>query len=81
MRDNLNIINDCLKRHWSDLYLSDDEWVSLQRSLVGNKKYDYYAYQAPQTDHLDVSLIVLALTSVDASMAAGGRIYPVPTEA
>ena len=41
MRDNLSLINDCLKRHWSDLHLSDDEWVKLQRSLVGNKKYDY----------------------------------------
>jgi len=41
MRDNLDIINDCLKRHWSDLYLSDDEWEKLQQSLVSNKKYDY----------------------------------------
>ena len=41
MRDNLDIINGCLKRHWSDLYLSDAHWEELQRSLVSNKKYDY----------------------------------------
>ena len=45
MRDNLNLINDCLKRHWSDLYLSDEDWAKLQRSLVGNKKYDHTPIQ------------------------------------
>ena len=41
MREHLHLINDCMKRHWSDLYLSDEDWVKLQRSLVGKKKYDY----------------------------------------
>ena len=30
MRYNLNAINDCLLRHWSDLYLSDRDWERLK---------------------------------------------------
>lgn len=41
MRNNINLINDCLKRHWSDLELPDDKWRDLQKSLLSNKKYDY----------------------------------------
>lgn len=67
MRDNLNIINDCLKRHWSDLHLSDDEWVKLQRSLVGNKKYDY----TPIRLHRQTVRRIFNSTSFD----IGGRFY------
>ena len=67
MRDNLNIINDCLKRHWSDLYLSDDEWAKLQRSLVGNKKYDY----TPIRLHRQTIRRIFNSTSFD----IGGRFY------
>ena len=67
MRDNLNIINDCLKRHWSDLYLSDDEWEKLQRSLVGNKKYDY----TPIRLHRQTIRRIFNSTSFD----TGGRFY------
>jgi hypothetical protein len=45
MRDNLELINDCLKRHWSDLYLSDAEWFELQRSLMSNKEHHYSPVQ------------------------------------
>ena len=41
MRKNINIINDCLKRHWSDLELTDVKWEELQTSLLSAKKYDY----------------------------------------
>ena len=41
MRKNINIINDCLKRHWSDLELTDIKWEELQTSLLSDKKYDY----------------------------------------
>ncbi len=41
MRNNINIINDCLKRHWSDLQLTDIRWEELQTSLLSNQKYDY----------------------------------------
>ena len=34
MRKNINIINDCLKRHWSDLELIDVKWEELQISLL-----------------------------------------------
>ena len=67
MRDNLNLINDCLKRHWSDLHLSDDEWVKLQRSLVGNKKYDY----TPIRLHRQTIRRIFNSTSFD----IGGRFY------
>ena len=67
MRDNLNIINDCLKRHWSDLYLSDDEWEELQRSLVSNKKYDY----TPIRLHRQTIRRIFNSTSFD----IGGRFY------
>lgn len=67
MRDNLNIINDCLKRHWSDLYLSDDEWVKLQRLLVGNKEYDY----SPIRLHRQTTRRIFNSTSFD----IGGRFY------
>ena len=67
MRDNLNIINDCLKRHQSDLYLTDDEWVKLQRSLVGDKKYDY----APVRLHRQTIRRIFNSTSFD----TGGRFY------
>ena len=41
MRKNINIINDCLKRHWSDLELTDVKWEELQTSLLSDKEYDY----------------------------------------
>lgn len=41
MRKSINIINDCLKRHWSDLELTDVKWEELQTSLLSDKEYDY----------------------------------------
>ena len=67
MRDNLNLINDCLKRHWSDLYLSDEDWAELQRSLVGNKKYDHTPIQL----HRQTVRRIFNSTSFD----IGGRFY------
>ena len=67
MRDNLDIINGCLRRHWSDLHLSDDEWAKLQRSLVGDKKYDY----APIRLHRQNIRRIFNSTSFD----TGGRFY------
>ena len=67
MRENLNLINDCLKRHWSDLYLSDEDWVKLQRSLVGNKKYDHTPIQL----HRQTIRRIFNSTSFD----IGGRFY------
>ena len=67
MRDNLNIINDCLKRHWSELYLSDAEWEELQRSLVSNKQYDY----APIRLHRQTIRRIFNSISFD----IGGRFY------
>ena len=67
MRDNLYIINDCLKRHWSELYLSDDEWEELQRSLISNKKYDY----TPIRLHRQTIRRIFNSTNFD----IGGRFY------
>ena len=41
MRSNLNAINNCLLRHWSDLYLSDRDWERLQDSLLNDSKHEY----------------------------------------
>jgi hypothetical protein len=41
MRKNINVINDCLKRHWSDLELTDIKWEELQTSLLTDKEHDY----------------------------------------
>jgi len=67
MRNNLEIINGCLKRHWSDLHLSDDEWVKLQRSLVGNEEYDY----SPIRLHRQTIRRIFNSTNFD----IGGRFY------
>lgn len=67
MRKSLKVINDCLKRHWSDLYLSDAGWAELQRSLVSNKKYDY----APIRLHRQTIRRIFNSTNFD----TGGRFY------
>tara|TARA_E500000178_G_scaffold322980_1_gene348163 strand:- start:78 stop:1463 length:1386 start_codon:yes stop_codon:yes gene_type:complete len=44
-RDNLTIINDCLRRHWSDLCLPDADFNKLQLQLMRNSKYLYSPIQ------------------------------------
>ena len=44
-RDNLTIINDCVKRHWADLYLTDDDWVKLNSELLKDEDHDYSPIQ------------------------------------
>ena len=44
-RDNLTIINDCIKRHWADLYLTDEDWGKLNSQLVEEKDHDYSPIQ------------------------------------
>ena len=41
MRKNINVINDCIKRHWPDLELIDIKWKELQTSLLTDKEHDY----------------------------------------
>ena len=44
-RDNLTIINDCIKRHTVDLYLTDEDWINLNKQLVKEKDHDYSPIQ------------------------------------
>ena len=44
-RDNLTIINDCIKRHWADLYLTDEHWAKLNTQLLTDKEHDYSPVQ------------------------------------
>ena len=44
-RDNLTIITDCIKRHWADLYLTDDDWVKLNSELLKDEDHDYSPIQ------------------------------------
>ena len=67
MRENLYVINNCLKRHWSDLYLSDDDWVRLQESLLSNKEHDYSPIK------LHRQTIKRVFNSLDFNV--GGRFY------
>jgi len=66
-RDNLNIINTCLKRHWADLYLTDTDWVKLNEQLIGNKDHDYSPIQL----HRQTLRRIFNSTSFD----EGGRFY------
>ena len=67
MRKNINIINDCLKRHWSDLELTDVKWEELQTSLLSDKKYDY----TPILLHKQTIKRIFN----DANFTQGGRFY------
>ena len=67
MRYNLNAINDCLLRHWSDLYLSDRDWERLQESLLNDSKHDY----SPIKLHRQTIRRIFNSTSFD----IGGRFY------
>ena len=67
MRSNLNAINDCLLRHWSDLYLSDRDWERLQESLLNDSKHDY----SPIKLHRQTIRRIFNSTSFD----IGGRFY------
>ena len=44
-KDNLAIINDCIKRHWADLYLTDEHWAKLNTQLLTDKDHDYSPIQ------------------------------------
>ena len=67
MRSNLNAINDCLLRHWSDLYLSDRDWERLQESLLNDSKHDY----SPIKLHRQTIRRIFNSTSFN----IGGRFY------
>ena len=66
-RDNLTIINDCIKRHWADLYLTDDDWGKLNSQLLKDKDHDYSPIQL----HRQTLRRVFNSTSFD----EGGRFY------
>ena len=66
-RDNLTIINDCIKRHWVDLYLTDEDWGKLNKQLVKEKDHDYSPIQL----HRRTLRRVFNSTSFD----EGGRFY------
>ena len=66
-RDNLTIINDCIKRHWVDLYLTDEDWINLNKQLVKEKDHDYSPIQL----HRATLRRVFNLSSFD----EGGRFY------
>jgi hypothetical protein len=66
-RDNLTIINDCIKSHWVDLYLTDEDWVKLNKELVKDKDHDYSPIQL----HRATLRRIFNSTSFD----EGGRFY------
>jgi len=66
-KDNLTIINDCIKRHWADLYLTDEHWAKLNKQLIREKEHDYSPIQL----HRATLRRVFNSTSFD----EGGRFY------
>ena len=66
-KDNLAIINDCIKRHWADLYLTDEHWTKLNKQLIREKDHDYSPIQL----HRATLRRVFNSTSFD----EGGRFY------
>ena len=65
MRSNLRIINECLKRCWPDLRITDDEYKSLQeRLLVDNEK-----------SPVDFSQRILTRIFSNGRFDQGGRFY------
>ena len=66
-RDNLTIINDCIKRHWVDLYLTDEDWGKLNSQLVKEKDHDYSPIQLHRA--------TLRRVFNSSSFDEGGRFY------
>ena len=66
-KDNLTIINGCIKRHWVDLYLTDERWAKLNKQLIREKDHDYSPIQL----HRATLRRVFNSTSFD----EGGRFY------
>ena len=66
-KDNLTIINDCIKRHWVDLYLTDEDWVKLNSQLVKDKDHDYSPIQLHRA--------TLRRVFNSSSFDEGGRFY------
>ena len=66
-RDNLTIINDCIKRHWVDLHLTDEDWVKLNKQLVKEKDHDYSPIQLHRA--------TLRRVFNSSSFDEGGRFY------
>ena len=66
-RDNLTIINDCIKRHWVDLYLTDENQLKLNKQLVKQKDHDYSPIQLHRA--------TLRRVFNSSAFAEGGRFY------
>ena len=66
-KDNLTTINDCIRRHWVDLYLTDEDWRKLNSQLVKEKDHDCSPIQL----HRATLRRVFNSTSFD----EGGRFY------
>jgi hypothetical protein len=78
-RDNLTIITDCIKCHWADLYLTDDDWVKLNSELLKDEDHDYSPIQLHRQTLRRV-LTPPPLMKGAVSMGHGGTIYLVPIE-
>ena len=65
MRDNLRFINECLSRHWADIRIKDEDFISLQeRLLIDDEKQP-----------IDFSRWALVRIFSNGSFEQGGRFY------
>ena len=65
MRDNLALINKCLKAHYPDIRIRDEEWLPLQKRIMGD----------PKKRPIDLSRRKLVRIFSEGRFDKGGRFY------
>ena len=65
MRDNLLLINKCLKAHYPDIRIKDDEWLPLQERIMAD----------PKKQPIDLTRRTLVRIFSEGRFDRGGRFY------
>ena len=65
MRDNLLLINKCLKAHYPDIRIRDDEWLPLQERIMAD----------PKKQPIDLTRRTLVRIFSEGRFDRGGRFY------
>ena len=65
MRDNLLLINKCLKAHYPDIRIRDDEWLPLQERIMAD----------PKKQPIDLTRRTLVRVFSEGRFDRGGRFY------
>ena len=86
MRENLEIINENMLRHWYDLYIADETYDLLLKEIAQRRRRSKTEEERQKKnpsicpiEHSGEYLIVTHLKWVDGFMGDGGKIFQVPT--